>query len=212
MALDTWTQEGLSDEALIDRFAENDLDALEQLYDRHHAAAFGLALRMLGDRGLAEDVLQDAMFSAWRRASTFRPERGSARTWLLGIVRNRAIDMLRSRSGAPCTVSLDLTLQTPASIDIWQDVSRVLDADSIRAILNGLPNEQRTTIELAYFRGLTCVEIAERMQVPVGTVKGRLRLALKKLRTALVSMNGAVTAEVAPRVDHRAHLPVCQAR
>ncbi|MFN8535350.1 MAG: sigma-70 family RNA polymerase sigma factor [Dehalococcoidia bacterium] len=177
------------DEELIGRFRETDLGALQEFYDRHQAVAFGLALRMLGDRGAAEDVVQDAFLSAWRRADSYNTDRGSARGWLLGIVRHRAIDILRQRSAQPGALPIDAAYDAADKADVFGEVARSLEAATVRSALRGLPEEQRETIELAYFRGLTCVEIADRMKVPVGTVKGRLRLAMKKLRATLLPLS-----------------------
>ncbi|GIW07726.1 MAG: DNA-directed RNA polymerase sigma-70 factor [Dehalococcoidia bacterium] len=173
------------DEELLARFERDDLEALQEFYDRHHAAAFGLALRMLGDRGAAEDVVQDAFVAAWRRAVSYNAARGSVRGWFLGIVRHRAIDVIRQRAGQPALVPIDNALATADKTDVYRDVARTIDAQAVRRALLDLPDEQRQTIELAYFKGLTCVEVADRMRVPVGTVKGRLRLAMKKLRAVL---------------------------
>ncbi|GIW11599.1 MAG: DNA-directed RNA polymerase sigma-70 factor [Dehalococcoidia bacterium] len=176
------------DAELIARFQSRDLAALEQFYDRHQAVAFGLALRILGDRGAAEEVVQEAFLAAWRRADTFNPARGSARGWLLGIVRNRAIDLLRQRAGAPPTAPIEAAFQAAARTDVFAEVSQTLDAEAIRRALERLPSEQRETIEYTYFKGMSCSEVAAQMNVPVGTVKGRLRLALKKLRASLAPM------------------------
>lgn len=175
----------LTDEELVGRFVHDDLGALEAFYDRHHGIALGVACRVLGDRLSAEDVVQEAFLNVWRRADSYQASRGSAKNWLLGIVRNRSIDVLRSRAVHPKTVPIEDMLPKAETADVWEDVSRSLDSVAIRRSLVTLPSEQRQTIELAYFGGMTCSEIANMMTVPIGTVKGRLRLALKKLRVTL---------------------------
>jgi RNA polymerase sigma-70 factor, ECF subfamily len=157
--------------------------AVEALYDRYGRLAFGLASRMITDRAAAEDVVQDAFISVWRNAKSFDPARGSLRSWLLSIVHHRAIDHLRGSAGR----------QVDAPLDVMQrlkpDAFAVEPADAdrieIRNGLAALPEAQRQTLELAYFGGLTHVEIALRMGVPLGTVKGRMRIGLEKLRDRL---------------------------
>ena len=158
------------------------------LYDRYGGLAYSLAYRILEDRGAAEDVVQDAFVSAWRRAVSFQPGRGSVRTWLLSIVHHRAIDRLR---GTPGRARRDGPLdeaqvdRVVAVEDPWREVETTLQRDALKRGLATLPEEQRRTIELAYFGGYTQTEIAGVMGVPVGTVKGRIRIGLQKLRGLL---------------------------
>jgi RNA polymerase sigma-70 factor (ECF subfamily) len=187
-----------SDAQLVAAMAGRDEDALALLYDRHAAAAYGLALRILWDASAAEDVVQEAFLALWRDASRYHPERGAVRAWLLGIVRHRAIDQLRGpqrRTGRP--LSLDL-METPAPApdDPAAEALRSIDGATVRAALDALPSEQRAVVELAYFGGLSHGEIAGRTGVPLGTVKGRMRLAVERLRKAL---RGHDPAYVAPR-------------
>ncbi|HEV1997546.1 MAG TPA: sigma-70 family RNA polymerase sigma factor, partial [Candidatus Dormibacteraeota bacterium] len=119
--------------------------------------------------------------------------RGSLRTWLLTVVRNRAIDRIRAERARPTSAAADLDAMTwlHADTDVWADVVASLDRDAVRAAMLRLPVEQRTTIELAYFSGFTHMEIAEQMSVPLGTVKGRMRIGLQKMRVDLVPAEAA---------------------
>lgn len=173
-----------SDEELIRAIVARKQEALGTLYDRYGGVALGLATRILGDRAGAEDVVQDAFLLLWRQAKTFQPTRGSLRTWLLSIVHHRSIDVLRSRSSAR-SEPFDLTRHDVASADTWTDVYAGLSREQIRHALLQLPAEQRATIELAFFAGLTQQEISTRLAAPLGTVKGRTRLGLQKLRGLL---------------------------
>ncbi len=180
-------QGGDGDEAQLAAIGRDDEAAIAALYDRYGGLAYGLAYRVLGERGAAEDVVQDAFLSVWRRAASFQPGRGSVRTWLLSIVHHRAIDRLRGTSGrtrrdAPLD-DLDRVVQVD---DPWREVEVGVQRDVLRRGLSSLPEAQRRTIELAYFGGHTQQEIAAMMEVPVGTVKGRMRIGLHKLRDLLV--------------------------
>jgi RNA polymerase sigma-70 factor (ECF subfamily) len=181
-----------SDEVLIAAFQQRDLAALEEFYDRHHGVAMAIAYRVLEDREVAEDVLQEAFLALWRQADTFRPERGSARSWFLSIVRHRAIDVTRGRVYARERISLDALKLEPSYPDAWQQVGLTLDRERVKKAVDTLPPEQRETVMLAYFGGFTHPEIAQRTGVPLGTVKGRLRLALQKLRNLLAEFDTEV--------------------
>jgi RNA polymerase sigma-70 factor (ECF subfamily) len=175
-----------SDEQLITKLAQQDVGALEALYDRYGKVAFALAYRIVGDRGAAEDVVQDAFVSVWRQSGSYRRERGSARTWLMSIVHHRSIDKLRSSAGAASTVPLDEVPENHApGGGVWRDVWAGLRGDMVRDALSRLPAEQKKSIELAYFSGYTQTEIAQLMGVPLGTVKGRMRIGLQKLKSML---------------------------
>lgn len=175
-----------SDEAVLAAIARDDQRAIAVLYDRYGGLAYALAYRVLEDRGAAEDVVQDVYLCVWRRAGDFRPDRGSVRTWLLASVRHRAIDRLRGTPGrARREVLLDEAAQALATGDPWREVETTLQREAIQRALAGLPAAQRRALELAYYRSCTQVQIAEITGVPVGTVKGRLRLGLQKLREAL---------------------------
>ena len=175
----------------MDRLAGGDLGALDLLYEQYGAMAFSIAFRITGDRSAAEDVVQDAFLGAWRNAGRYAGARGSVRTWLLSIVHHRAIDAIRRRRPTvelpDSETSLPDTLTLP---DAWGDVELRLDREAVQFALTQISDVQREAIELAYFGGLTQTEIAERTGVPLGTVKGRLRLGLQGLRAALLPLDG----------------------
>jgi RNA polymerase sigma-70 factor (ECF subfamily) len=182
----------VSDEGVLDLLARHAPEGIEVLYDRYGRLAFSLALRILGDEGAAEDVVQEAFLAIWRRSATYRPERGSLRTWACSIVHHRAVDRLRGRSGrARQDIPLEATPADANLSDTWEAVAAELERDDIRAALGRLPAEQRQTIELAYFGGYTQSEISALMKVPLGTVKGRTRIALGKLRDTLAGHGAA---------------------
>lgn len=183
-----------TDEELIARVVDRDHAALMTLYDRHGRLAFALAYRVLGDAQGAEEAVQDAFLQVWRRAETFDRNRGfGGRAWVLAIVRNRAIDGLRRRSGraresTPLEeVELTAAAQTPGP---WAEVAAGLERDRVRAAVAELPPEQQDAIRLAYFDGLSHGEIADRTGLPLGTVKGRVRLGLRKLAGLLADPHG----------------------
>jgi RNA polymerase sigma-70 factor (ECF subfamily) len=164
---------------------------MEVLYDRYSRQAFGLAYRILGDGPSAEDVVQDAFLSVWRQADRIDAARGKLQSYLLTLVHHRAIDVLRSRKGMIARSLPD----DPAEIekdtpDFTDRVLTAIEGEAVRKALVGLPEEQRQVIELAYYQGLTHVEIAEQQGLPLGTVKSRLRLALDKMR-GLLGTGGA---------------------
>ncbi|HEX7101034.1 MAG TPA: sigma-70 family RNA polymerase sigma factor [Nitrolancea sp.] len=185
-----------SDEGdILNAITRHDPDALVLLYDRYGRIAFGLAYRILGDAATAEEVVQDAFMSVWRRAEGFDASRGSCRSWLLSIVHNRAIDQLRGRFGKRRgEIDFDALAPLLAGPDVWSEVLAGLRAETVRAALKSLPEEQRRAIDLAYFEGLTQQEIAERTGAPLGTVKSRMRLGLRKLHDEL-------TASVSEGID-----------
>jgi RNA polymerase sigma-70 factor (ECF subfamily) len=178
---------GLSDPDLAAGLAAGNQDALAELYDRYGRLAYSVALRVLGDAGRAEDVVQDAFLKLWNNAAQFDVARGSLRTWLITAVRNRSIDTLRGRGAherQERELKPELQASGPAS-DPWRDVSNSLEQIAIREALNILPAEQRQAVELAYFGGYSQSEIADMARVPLSTVKGRMRLALEKLSSYL---------------------------
>jgi RNA polymerase sigma-70 factor, ECF subfamily len=188
IALDTEALHRLADEDLMPLVERKDAAAFELVYDRHGGAAYSLAYRIVGDRGTAEDVTQEAFLSLWRSGAKYDRTRGSVRTWLLGVVRNRAIDALRRQATRAPIVDLDLERlpdSRPAAELTDTEAVRREAAREVRGALEVLPAEQLKVIELAYFGGLTHSEIAEALGMPLGTVKGRMRLAMEKIRTTL---------------------------
>jgi RNA polymerase sigma-70 factor (ECF subfamily) len=174
-----------ADDELIASIERRDAQALEALYERYRVLAYSLALRVLGNTSDAEDVVQEAFTNVWRSAHTFRSARASGRSWLMTIVHHRAIDKLRGRRARPQSVALEAGMETADTADVWHEVAARLTGQSVRRALDELPDEQRRTIELAYFGGLT--QIAEMMDVPLGTVKGRIRIGLHRLKALLES-------------------------
>src|SRR5262245_13593228 len=175
-----------ADRAVLARVSNGELDALQELYDRYRTMAYSIALRITTDASLAEDVVQDAFLGAWRNAARYVEGRGSVKTWLLSIVHHRAIDAVRRRR--PTTELPEAEAPPPPTLprpDIWAEVAGDLDREEIGAALATLSDVQREAIELAYFGGLTQVEIADRTGAPLGTVKSRVRLGLLAMRAAL---------------------------
>jgi RNA polymerase sigma-70 factor (ECF subfamily) len=177
----------LADEDLMARSGRGDSRAFEVIVDRHGSASFSLAYRMCGQRALAEDVVQDAFLSLWRSSARYDYTRGSVRSWVLAAVHNRAVDALRrgvvrrERQIEEQTVARRIA--APDSTEV--EVIRREESVAMRGLLRELPSEQRQAIELAYFGGFTQSEIAEMLSLPIGTVKGRMRLGLSKLRLIL---------------------------
>jgi RNA polymerase sigma-70 factor (ECF subfamily) len=184
----------LADEELMELVCPNEAAAFEIVLERHIDAAFSLAYRMVGRRALAEDVVQEALLSLWRTGARYERSRGSVRNWVLGITHHRAVDALR-RDGVRTSKNvsdegLGERLEAPERTEI--EVARRDEAQEIRTVLDDLPSEQTRVIELAYFGGFTHTEIAAMLDLPVGTVKGRMRLGLEKMRSQLSAL-GAVT-------------------
>jgi RNA polymerase sigma-70 factor (ECF subfamily) len=177
----------LADEELMQLVYRGNAAAFEVIYDRHADAAFSLAFRMCRQRALAEDVVQEAFLSLWRSGARYDRNRGSVRTWTLGIVHNRAIDALRRKTvrDRGLTTEEGIEERIPARERTELEFARRDEAREIREALEQLPQEQSRVIELAYFGGLTHVEIASMLKVPIGTIKGRMRLGLSKMRMTL---------------------------
>jgi RNA polymerase sigma-70 factor (ECF subfamily) len=173
----------LADEDLMALVEGGDSGAFAGLYDRHGRAAYSLAYRMAGERQAAEDLVQDAFLDVWRAAGSYKAERGSVRTWVLSIVHNRGIDQLRSaasRRRVQDRVEATASISQPSEAfsEAWRNSQR----SQVRKALEDLPAEQLQVLELAYFSGYTHTEIADLLGLPLGTVKGRMRLGLKKIR------------------------------
>jgi RNA polymerase sigma-70 factor (ECF subfamily) len=180
--------ERLADEELMPWIGRKDPEAFEVFYDRHGGAAYSLAYRILGERGAAEDCIQEAFISIWRSGGKFDAARGSVRSWTLSIVRNRAIDVLRSKAGKAPKMTFDddeIIESRPADELTDEEAMRNETATEVRGALSQLPDEQSKVIQLAYFGGFSQSEIAGMLNVPLGTVKGRMRLGLEKIRGEL---------------------------
>jgi len=180
--------ERLADEELMPWIGRKDPEAFEVFYDRHGGAAFSLAYRILGERGAAEDCIQEAFISIWRSGGKFDPTRGSVRSWTLSIVRNRAIDVLRSKAGKAPKMTFDddeIIESRPSEELTEEEAMRNETATEVRGALSQLPDDQSKVIQLAYFGGFSQSEIARMLNVPLGTVKGRMRLGLEKIRGEL---------------------------
>lgn len=185
MAVDDSTDQNL-DAAILRQITDRDPRGVELLYDRYGGVAFALAYRLLGERGSAEDVVQEAFLNVWRQGATYDTRRGTVRTWLLTIVHHRAIDQIRSaRSKRGSDTVIDAALPLPAKEDTWTEVVQGLEHERVQQAMATLPPEQRQVVDLAYYGGFTHSEIAQRVGIPLGTVKGRMRLALDKLRDVL---------------------------
>jgi len=183
---------GEGDRALVAAMVARDADALARLYDRHSARLLGVAYRILGETGEAEEVVQEVFLYAWSAASSFDPFRGSVLAWLIVAARSRAIDRIRARKSS---VSGDDAgrgplADLPASDDVEQGAAARQWETVCRAAVGELPADQRRALELAFFEGLTHQEIAERTATPLGTVKTRIRLGLMKLRERVRPYSG----------------------
>ncbi len=187
----------VDDAALVAGLTRGETRALERVYERHSRAVYSLALHLLADPGAAEEVAQETFLKLWRQPAAYQPERGKLSSWLLGVAHHHAVDILRRRQlelryrAKPAGPDADRTQDAMESlVQVSDDVNpevraglaeqRLIVADALAS----LPAEQRVPLELAYYRGLTQVEIASTLQQPLGTIKTRMRLALQKLRGA----------------------------
>ncbi len=182
----------LADEELMQLVQTGEPRALEVIFDRHGGPAFSLAYRMCGRRAMSEDIVQEAFVSVWRSGARYDRARGSVRSWVLSAVHNRAIDAFRRESTREHRNVHDdgISERLPAAERTEEEVARRDDARQVRSALEQLPRDQRHVIELAYFGGFTHAEIADMLELPAGTVKGRMRLGLAKLRLALADPHG----------------------
>lgn len=180
----------LDDGTLLDLIARNRQEALSELYDRYSRLVFSLAFHVVGDQETAEEIIQDVFFRVWTKAETYRAEQAKVSTWLSSITRYRAIDILRRRSVRPDHSSLAWVDVSPNSLPVDDDrpeemAEQNLEVQRVRSAVENLPAEQRLVLALAFFQGLTHSEIAMQLDEPLGTVKTRIRLGMKKLRQAL---------------------------
>ncbi|MBA2715312.1 MAG: sigma-70 family RNA polymerase sigma factor [Rubrobacteraceae bacterium] len=183
----------LGDEYLIAHVEAGNPHAFAVLYDRHNRAAYSLSYAMLGERQAAEDLVQEAFLKVWQAAGSYRAERASVRTWLLSIVRNRGIDQLRAnatrrRAQEKIQAAAPRSEPSEAFAETWHNSL----LDQVRQVLKILPPEQTKIVELAYFSGYTHMEIAELLNIPLGTVKGRMRLGLKKVWAHFARVDAAL--------------------
>jgi len=185
-----------TDPQLLEGIAQGDEASLAALYDRYHLLSFSLALRVVNDRGRAEDVVQDAFLSVWRKAGSYVEGRGSVKTWLTSIVRNRAIDLVRARRESDSDDEAVLLALRDPRPGVVEQVTASLDRETIRAAIVELPLEQRQAIAMAYFEGLSHSEIADATGLPLGTVKSRIRLGMHRLKGLL--LDAGVTAIYEP--------------
>ena len=174
---------------------DGDARAFEVVFDRHADAAFSLAYRMCGRAAMAEDIVQDAFLSLWRTGARYDRTRGSARSWILATVHHRAIDAFRREASRQSQDVGDDTAaeRVPARELTDVEALRNDEARRVRAALQELSADQRQVIELAYFGGFSHSQIAEILKLPAGTVKGRMRLGLSKLRVTLRELSGVLT-------------------
>jgi len=182
----------LSDEVLLSAVARGAVWAMEILYERYSRILYSLAYRMVADHQIAEDLSQDAFLAVWRRATSYSPQSGAARSWIVSIMHHRTIDYLRSvrrrsvlKEATWEEVERDERTAFP---DAWDEAWQNIQSAKIREALMKPPTEQRMVIELAYFQGWTHSEIAEGCQIPLGTVKARMRLGLTRLKRVVEEM------------------------
>ncbi len=183
----------LPDEVLLNAIAGGAVWAMEPLYHRYSRILYSLAYRMVADHQVAEDLLQEAFLAVWRRATSYSPQSGAVRSWIVSILHHRTIDYLRSvrRRSVLLKETRWEEIETDehaAFPDVWDEAWRSVQSSQVRAALMQLPAEQRLVIEMAYFQGWTHSEIAEGCQIPLGTVKARMRLGLHRLKLILEQM------------------------
>jgi RNA polymerase sigma-70 factor, ECF subfamily len=175
----------LSDEALVALVARGDEDALAELYDRVGRVAYGLALRVLRDERHAEDAVQEAFLQVWRSAATFRAERAKASTWILTLVHRRAVDLVRREERRQADPLTDDSAAGVAPEETEEAAWLRFERERVQAALKQLPDVQREALELAYYGGFSQSELAERLGVPLGTIKSRMFAGLARLRELL---------------------------
>jgi RNA polymerase sigma factor (sigma-70 family) len=189
---DAESQNEPSDEALLNAIAGGAVWAMESLYQRYSRILYSLAYRMVADHQVAEDLLQDAFLAVWRRATSYSPQAGAARSWLISILHHRTIDYLRKVRRRSIIQEAPLEEiefnEGTAYPDTWDEAWQSVKSSHVRAALMKIPTEQRLVIELAYFQGWTHTEIADGTQIPLGTVKARMRLGLIHLKKVLIQM------------------------
>lgn len=184
-----------SDAALVLAIGRWREDALAEVYRRHAGASFGLARRLLCDRQMAEEVLQEVFLRLWNRPDRFDPERGTLRSYLLAQTHGRAVDMLRSETSRRKREERQARATAEAQVDIEREVVDLTVAERVKEVVAGLPEDERRPIELAYFGGHTYRQVAVMLDTPEGTVKSRIRAGLKRLRHGLADVGTGSTWE-----------------
>jgi RNA polymerase sigma-70 factor (ECF subfamily) len=180
----------LDDEVLIHLIVADNADSLSELYDRYNRLVFSLALNIVGNPGTAEEITLDVFTQIWEKAGTYQPEKAKVSTWMTTITRNRSIDFLRRRKSRPERLNIDL-FQLPSDQlsqdeNLEDNAQAALQRERVREAVAQLPEDQREALQLAYFKGYTHRQIADILDLPLGTVKTRIRLAMGKLRKILV--------------------------
>lgn len=180
-----------TDEQLIEEVVKQDQDAFSVLYTRHSSLVLGVVFKIVNERGLAEEILQETFWRVWKKADTFDPSKAKFTTWLYSIARRLAIDTYRKQKVRPQTAQSEqavLLMESAASADraVIDQVDLNFDSSRARQALNALSPEQRTVLEMAYFQGKTRREIAKELDIPLGTIHTRARLALQYLRQSLM--------------------------
>jgi RNA polymerase sigma-70 factor (ECF subfamily) len=200
----------LDDVSLIKRIAQAQNDAISELYDHYNRLVFSVAFAILGDRAIAEEVTLDVFVHVWRKAGTYRPDRGKVSTWLIAITRHQAIDVLRWQNSRARANSLNWDeMSLPDGQDIRDQEESIeisLQRERVRKAVAQLPADQRQALALAYFRGYTHLQIAKELNQPLGTIKTRVRLAMKKLRRLLQEdqfLDKSESASVAYPIDKK---------
>jgi RNA polymerase sigma-70 factor (ECF subfamily) len=182
-----------SDAALVVAIGRWREDALAEAYRRHAGAAFALARRLLNDRELAEEVLQEVFLRLWNQPERFDPERGSLRSYLLAHVHGRSVDLVRSESSRRRREEREARETAEHGVDIEREVLDLTLAEQVKEVVAGLPSDERKAIELAYFGGHTYRQVAVMLDQPEGTVKSRIRSGLRRLREDLVEAGVGVS-------------------
>ena len=173
------------DEALLALAAREDEEALAQLYDRYGRVAYGLALRIVRDQALAEDAVQEAFLAVWRTAASFRADRAKPSTWILTLVHRRAVDVVRREERRRAARLEDTEKPDERGLAADEEIELTDRRRIVQEALRQLPDDQREALELAYYGGLTQSELAERLSVPLGTIKSRMFTGLRRLRDLL---------------------------